>query len=333
MKQEGLKWILGAMILGIVGCSTMGSSGGKGAFKPQQLNEEEQRRVSYYGELKNGLLVDELWTAQQNEQTLRFSNERRSYEGVLLLRYLGLRGVLNEDESEQFIRAVFDRIPTDNPNGEPIRNIVIPKWFKGGSPLILQIATTIIKDKAKREYPAIVVLLNANGAVIDQFGYKVAQELNPTYQCPRFASRNGKRYLEADGTYVFIVQGNMLVSSSTLMSGDLPPLDSAKTPRAKLNLSDSYLRDENPKNDSIVFPVLKAMYEDEKSEPLDRLHAGLQLFLYYLYQQNDDEAEVIAKQLQASPLLGNSGVARMEISSIIREDLPFILKMNRRFYR
>ncbi|MCX7787826.1 MAG: hypothetical protein N2442_09025 [Spirochaetes bacterium] len=332
MKRQGIVWILGVMFFSLVGCSTMESPGGKGAFKPQLLNEEEQKRVSRYGELKNGLLVDELRTPQRDEQTLRFSNERMSYEGVFLLRHLGLRGVLDEEESEQFIRAVFERIPTDNPNGAPLRNIVIPRWYREGSPLILQINTTIIQDKAKT-YPVILVLLNANGTVIDQFGYKVAQELRPTYTYPRFERRNGNRYLEADGTYLFMVQGNGLVSSSTRTSGELPSLDSAKTIRAKLNLTDSYLRDENPKNDTMVFPVLKEIYEDRKSQPLDRLHAGLQLFLFYLYQQKDDEAEEIAQQLRISTLLEHEGVVRTEIPSIIREDLPFILKVTRGFYR
>ncbi len=151
MERTWIKWILGLLILGVAGCSTLGSSGGKGTFKPQQLSEEEQRRISRYGELRNGILVDELRTAQPNEPTLRFHNERISYEGVLLLRYLGLRDVLGFEESEQFVRAVFEKIPTDNPDGVPLRNIVVPRWYQKGFPLVLQISTVFIK----RENPAI----------------------------------------------------------------------------------------------------------------------------------------------------------------------------------
>lgn len=332
MERTWIKWILGLLILGVAGCSTLGSSGGKGTFKPQQLSEEEQRRISHYGELRNGILVDELRTAQPNEPILRFHNERISYEGVLLLRYLGLRDVLGFEESEQFVRAVFEKIPTDNPDGVPLRNIVVPRWYQKGFPLVLQISTVFIKEKT-RQFPAIVLLMNVNGAMIDQFGVKMVRQLNPQYQYPRFFTRDNTTAVEADGVYLLVVQGNMRVSSSTRMSGDLPSLDSAKTPRAKLNLTDAYLRDENPKNDSIVFPVLKEIYENEKSEPLDRLHAGLQMFLYYFFQQDTEKAEEIAEQLKASPLLDNTVIARMELPSIIREDLPLILKLNRGFYR
>jgi hypothetical protein len=198
--------------------------------------------------------------------------------------------------------------------------------------LVLQISTVFIKEK-NRQFPAIVVLMNAPGDILDHFGHKVARQLNPKYPYPRFLTKDSNTTVEADGVYLLVVQGDMLVSSSTRMSRDLPPLDSAKTPRAKLNLTDSYLRDEDPKNDSIVLPVVKGIYEDEKSEPLDRLHAGLQLFLFHFFHQDREKAEEIAEQLKASPLLENTVIARMEITPIIREDVPFILRTNREFYR
>lgn len=327
----GATTLWGATILVIAGCSTLGSSGGSGGPRPQQLSEEEKGRIARYGELREGILVDELRTRQQDEQTFEFTNERMTYEGVLLLRYLGLQNVLSEEEAEQFIKAVFKYIPQENPNGAPIRNIVVPRWYKNGMPLILHISTAYVQNKTKK-YPAIVVLMNTSDIVIDQFGYQIGREITPQYQYPRFVRKNQDMYLEADGTYVFVVQGNGLVSASTRMSDTIPPIEASMPPRTKLNLTDSYLRDENPKNDSIVLPILKEIYEGEKTAPSDRLHAGLQLFLFYFFHQETDKAEAMAEELQASPLL-NDGGPRREISSIIKKDLPLIIMINRRLYR
>ena len=332
MKRRWMGWILGVVFLGIIGCGTTGSRGSPTVPPPQQLSEEEQGRISHYRKLKKGLFVDELQTVQGNRETLRFYNERMTYEGVLFLRYLGLQDLLDEDESEQFIKALFEKIPIDNPDGVPIRNIVIPQWYERGFPLILQVTTVVIQSKTKK-FPAIVVLMNASDTVLEQFGSKEARQFIPMYSYPRFATKDNHTTIEADGTYIFAVQGNMLVSSSFRTSGELPSLDSAKTRRAKLNLTDSYLRDENPTNDSLVLPVLMEIYEDKKAEPLDHLHAGIQLFLFYFYQQDRDNAEKIAEQLKASPVLDNSVISRMEIKSIIQKDIPFILKMNGRLSR
>ena len=327
MKRRWMVWILGAAFLGVLGCGTLGSRGVPASPPPQQLNEEEKGRISHYKELKEGLLVDELQAPQQGRQTLQFYNERMTYEGVLLLRYLGLRDTLNEEASERFIKALFENIPVENPDGAPIRNIVIPRWYKNGFPLILQVTTVFIQGKT-RKFPAIVVLMNASDIILDRLGYELARQKDPQYPYPRFMTKDNHTMVEADGTYIFAVQGNMLVSSSLRTSGELPSFESAKSPRAKLNLTDSYLRDENPKNDSVVLPVLKEIYEDKKSEPLDHLHARIQLFLYYFYQQDRESAEKIAGELQASPLLENSEISQREIKSIIKEDLTFILRMN-----
>jgi len=317
-------WILGVVFLGFLGCATMGSLLGS---KSQQLSEEEKMRLSRYRALKEGLLVDELQASQKGRQTLRFYNERMTYEGVLFLRYLGLREILDEEASEKFIKALFENIPVDNPDGEPVRNIVIPQWYKNGFPLILQVTTVFIQGKT-RKFPAIVVLMNASDIILDRLGFELARQKDPQYPYPRFMTKDNHTTVEADGTYIFAVQGNMLVSSSLRTSGELPSLESAKTPRAKLNLTDSYLRDENPKNDSNVLPILKEIYEDPNSKPLDKLHAGMQLFLYYFFQHERECAEKIAGELQTSPLLENSEISQREIKSIIMEDLAFILRMN-----
>lgn len=324
MKRRWMGWILGIVFLGFLGCATMGSLLGS---KSQKLSEEEKGRLSRYRALKEGLLVDELQASQKDQKNFQFLNERMTYEGVLFLRYLGLREILDEKASERFIKALFENIPVDNPDGEPLRNIVIPQWYKNGYPLILQVTTVFIQGKT-RKFPAIVVLMNASDIILDRLGFELARQKDPQYPYPRFMTKDNHTTVEADGTYIFAVQGNMLVSSSLRTSGELPSLESAKTPRAKLNLTDSYLRDENPKNDSNVLPILKEIYENPHSNPLDKLHAGMQLFLYYFFQQDRESAEKIAGELQASPLLENSEISQREIKAIIKEDLTFILRMN-----
>ncbi|GAB4366289.1 MAG: hypothetical protein Kow009_03100 [Spirochaetales bacterium] len=332
MKGAWNGLLAGIVVLGFLGCSTLGAGTGGGTVKSQKLSEEEQSRLSRYQEWKEGLLVDEMDPDRQKGESLQFQNERISYEGVLLLRCLGLRRVLNEDDSKRFIDAVFCQIPTENTDGVPIRNIVVPSWYEKGYPLVLQITTVLLQNKS-RKIPVIVVLMNASGDALDRFGAEAARKLAPRFPYPRFAYTEKNAEVEADGVYLLVIQGNSLVSSSPRRSGDLPPIESAETTRARLNLTDSYLRDENPGNDAMVLPVLRELYEDEKSEPLDRIHAGMQLFLYYFFQHEAEKAEQIAEELKGSSILETESVKGMEIRSIVQEDLPFILKMNRRLYR
>lgn len=329
MKERHLAWILGTMILGLVGCATQGPGSKTEAPKPQVLSPEEQDRYTRYRNLKEGLFVDEFFAPGNKGDTVRFHNECISYEGVRFLRFLGLRKMLNEEESRQFIQALFEGIPLENPPTIPIRNIVVPRWYITGFPLILQVTTTRIK-RENEEFPALLVLMNVHGGLLETFGPGMLRTMKPQYAYPRFVKDDKKMMLEADDFYAFAIRGNMIVTSSDLTSKELPPIGSAKTNKEKINLADSYLRDEDPSNDSTVYPVLKTIYEDESSSPVERLYAGANLFLFYLYQKEDRMAEKMVKELNASPLLENRQMNNPDIKKLIQEDLPLILAINRR---
>lgn len=332
MKESRLAWILGIMVLGFVGCATQGPGGKTEAPKPQALSPEEQDRYTGYRNLTEGLFVDEFFAPGNKKDTIRFHTECISYEGVRFLRYLGLRKVLNEEESRRFIQAVFEGIPRENPPTLPIRNIVVPRWYITGFPLILQITTTRIKSE-NEEFPALLVLMNVHGGLLEAFGPGVLRTMKPQYPYPRFVKGDKKTMLEADDFYVFAIRGNMIMTSSACTSKELPPIGSAKTNTEKINLADSYLRDEDPSNDSTVYPVLKTIYDDESSSPVERLYAGANIFLFYLYQKEDRMAEEMMNELNASPLLENSQMNNADIKQLIQEDLPLILSINRRLSR
>ncbi|MFQ3620325.1 MAG: hypothetical protein SNJ78_05185 [Spirochaetales bacterium] len=329
MKGRVLWFCVVCFVVG--GCATTPSSN----TVKQSLSEEESTRIHNYKNLPGKLHIDPLQPPETSGPFHNLSNECKAYEGVALLRLLGLRNLLDEELSLQFIQGMFEGIPQQNPTGKGIRNLVVPHWYKNGTPLIVHLTTATARVQEEKREQALVILLNTPSDFIAQFGVSIVREMViPKYTYPRFISLGSKAIIEADGVIVFFLYGQRFAAASETYSGEsLPEFETVKDVQSRLNLTDAYLRDADPRNDEKVLPVLTEIYQGTQYSPQHRLHAGAQLFLYYLYQQKDQEAGDIAQQLSNSPLLSSPDLSKTALPAIIKEDLPLILAINRRLYR
>lgn len=285
----------------------------------QNLSSAEKEKVNYYAALSD-FYIDEL---QINPAGPYFETDpnRQAYEGYNVIRLLGLDKILSQDECLQTIKAMFHSIPVNTKVGDPIRNIVIPGYYdNNGGPLIIHITFAYSGNKR----PSVVCMFNTSKN-IRNMDPPYIRRLGPTLAYPRIFNDNGKLTIEGGDVYSFqLIVENGIVSASGAVDRKLPAFDSVTDITEKVNLTDYYLRDADPSNDEEVLPVLYSAISTADN-PINKLHAYMQLFMYYLFKNDLPQAQEQLDAVQAAGLLQADQVKDTEIASVVEHDMPAIL--------
>lgn len=290
--------------------------------KNDPLSFEERARVNSYSLISDSIYIDELQEIE-NHTFFPIDPYTEAYEGMRLIRLLGLHNSLSVKDQFIFIDAVFNNIPQDTiAAGIPIRNIVVPKWYTNGSPLILHITKVFTGNKV----PSILILFNTQDGIRD-LDADYIKALLPGEEYPCIVKNDTGMFIRAKDYYTIKILPNTIVSGSGAVGKTLPDLNSITNILDKINMTDNYLRDGDPDNDALVEPVLKEAISNKDVAPLNKLHATIQLFMYYLFSKDINNAEKIAKQIPTSIFMSEDAVSTTEIAEFANNDLIPMIKI------
>jgi hypothetical protein len=320
MKKIALLGLIGLLAFS---CVTTGnsSSGRQSRQTGPSLTEEEMEQLASYKALESGFLVDELNTLEGEVYVA--DPYTQAYEGYRVIRLLGLIEKLTIEEQQQFIQALFSNIPTESGAGDKVRNIVVANYYENGDPLIVHITKAF---SGPNKTPAVVAVFNTAGS-IRMFGYKLIKSLGPAVDYPRFIKNSDGMKLVGKEYYSIKFLSSGQVSASSATDKELASFESLEDASERVNLTDNYLRDGNKENDDQVVPVLESVIADESVEPIVRVHANLQLYMYYLFRGDLAKAKEITTSLIDSELMDDSVVSGSELAEAVSNDMPTILKI------
>jgi len=312
-----------AVLVVVTGCITIGpdtdKDKGATAFP---LTVEQYEQLETYRKINREIDIDDF---VDYEQPIRYVNPyTQAYEGYRILRLFGLHRLLSLPARYECIRALYSAVPTRIVVGAPIRNIIIPGWFVSGEPLILHVSQAFTGS----QQPVMVVLANTESG-IRRHGYPVIQRLDPAVEYPRFVDTGTSYAVIANEQYATVLFPDGRVSASSALGHQLPNFDDLPDSRAIINLSDAYLRDEDTENDGVVVEPLLAVASNDAEDPLLRVHARLQLFMYHLFQGDLTRAERTAEEARDFMLGREEDFSESGTDKLVLEDVPSILKIAR----
>lgn len=286
------------------------------------LTIEESERLESYQKITREILIDDLVSS---DETLRYTDPyTQAYEGYRVLRLFGLHKKLSLSAQYEFVRALYSALPVSLNVGHPIRNIIVPDWFENGEPLILHITQAY---SANQQLVALALANTAGG--IRRHGYRVIQRIEPAVDYPRFIDTGEGYTILGNEQYATVLFPDGRVSASGAVGHLLPLFEEIEDSRKKINLSDAYLRDESIENDKDVFAPLRAIANDVSEEAFLRIHAQLQLFMYYLFQGDVKQAQRIADDVKSFMLSQEGDFTESGTDELVLNDLPSILKIAR----
>ena len=322
-RRIGMGLVL--MLIVLAGCATTGARSGNASSAQGRaeeaavaLTEAEAAQLARYRALGEELVVDELQPA--SEATFVIDPYTQVYEGYRIIRLLGLVDRLSVAEQYAFIDALFRDLPSPVAFAEPIRNIVVGRWFTNGEPLIVHVTQAFSGD----QIPSLVAMFNtADG--IRNLGYAFMQTYGPAVDYPRFVLADDRVRMVAQEFYGIKLLENGQVSASGAVGQDLPDFATIEDVSTRINLTDAYLRDGVRENDAAVVPVLEGVIGDETVAPLPRVHARVQLFMYYLFSGDLSAAQGVSDALQGWEIMDDRTVAETELAEVVLVDVPNIL--------
>lgn len=327
MKNMRYITIAALLSLAMAGCASSGGSTPSSSvdeLRAQvELTEEQQAQLASYRALEEGaVLVDELQA--QPAEVYEIDPYTQSYEGYRVLRLLGLFDQLSLADQYEFIAALFRDIPNPVVFGAPVRNIVVGQWYENDEPLIVHVTLAFSGDD-EITLPAIVSAFNSQRG-IRQFRHQAIQAAGPAVEYPRFAQSDDRVVPVFNEQYVLnVLESGQVSASRAAGRTGLPDFATIADVRQRVNLTDDYLRDGNPENDALVVPVLNEVIEDESAPALSRVHASLQLAVYYLFAGDLATAKSVSDDILASELIGLPEVSQTELAEVARIDLPNII--------
>jgi len=285
------------------------------------LSEIELERLEKYKSLDVNFYIDEIMEIEKGTELYNLLPETMAYEGMRLISLLELYKTLSIEEQYEFIKALFMNIPVNIEACKPIRNIVIPKYFNNGEPLIVHVTTALTGNG----HPSIVALYNAS-KLIRKMGAEFVKGMSPEVQYPGIFEINGKKVIYAGGSYTYAILNDNRVSASSAVDKELPKLTAVGDVLEKLNLIDAYLRDGTIDND-VEVPILNDIITKEDIEPAYLLFAKLQLFIANLFRKDYENARKLVIELMESPLLKDEKVAGGDLENAIRYEIPSIYRI------
>ncbi len=314
-----------AAVVVLAGCVTPGPQPGStppAQSQPEEpaitLTEVEAAQLATYRAVGEELLIDELQPAPAT--TFMIDPYTQAYEGYRIIRLLGLVDRLSVAEQYAFIDALFRDLPNPVAVAEPVRNIVVGQWYTDGEPLIVHVTQAYSGDRI----PSLVAMFNTSDGIRD-LGYEAMQAQGPAVEYPRFVRVDGSVRAVAREFYAIKLLENGQVSASGAVGQTLPDFATIEDVRTRVNLTDAYLRDGVRENDTAVVPVLEAVIADETVAPLSRVHARMQLFMYYLFAGDSAAAREVSDALQTWDLMSELTVAETELAEVARIDVPNII--------
>jgi hypothetical protein len=286
----------------------------------QNLSEIEKEKIENYKSYTN-IFVDEL-LAHNSDDYFEADLNRAVYEMYLVLRLFGLHEKFTSDEKSIIIRAFYEKIPKNIKVGTPIRNVIIPSYFLNKDPLIFHVTFAYSGNR----YPTIVILTNTKGNIRSS-GYEAVKNNGIGFQYPRITTINDRMVIQSDNNYSVAILSNGIISASSAVGKELPLINENENTLEMLNLTDDYLRDGILENDDSVLPIINKTIADNTKEPMERLFANMQLYIYYLFKNDMNNVTRIITVINESGLLEDETIRDTEIADIARNDMKNIVEI------
>jgi hypothetical protein len=238
-----------------------------------------------------------------------------------LLDTFDLHEILSFEEKEAFFNALFGFIPAE-PTNDFFRAVGVGEYLSDKSPLILYARVYKPSDKAPAGSKGVlqftgnfIVIRNSKTGKIDFLQIKKIITPNINWVSSGIIFADGS-FVKA--SYLFSQEGENKLKED---AGDNIYLQ-------YVNLADNYIKDEIKDNDDKALEMLNEAFNNS-ADPIIRITAKLNTFLYYLYKQNVDSAEdALAIAVQLSNETENIAPSFKQVIDI---EAPTMLKIYKNY--
>ena len=188
----------------------------------------------------------------------------------------------SNSEKTKFMSYLFDQLPINGQDGVT-REVHVGKFFEDGSNLVIRVGTFTAAPDATIESDKVIMILTnilamPDGSLNKSTGVFLHVDLNV-------------------GT-ILILNNSLLtdsrnISSEETNSSDLTTMSSLE----KVMLAQSFLKDENPKNDLIAANIADEIIKGNTEPPAIIIMAMIFKYNYLLSQEDIAQAEVLWKEI------------------------------------
>ena len=182
-------------------------------YKIQRLDTVQEEKIERYNSATEKFFVDSFTADSENYMVLEPYSQ-----SLVVMKLIYLFGL--EDftiiEKRNLALSIFGKIP-DGKESAVIGNLVVPRWFENGEPLIVSF-TKVCKWRKK---PKIVVITNTVPLLQnagDDFVRKTPVQL---VKYPQVIQQDAERYYLGGDTFEFVIEEDgLLQDSSFVRAGD-----------------------------------------------------------------------------------------------------------------
>lgn len=240
-----------------------------------------------------------------------------SYEAFQIALRFDLHQTLTPQEFAFFAYSLFENLTIVDKNLAEIRDVIVPRYFANGAPLVIHVTFLGMGDK-------LMLVWIAN--TFDQgedWDPDLAKLRGPLVPVPRFEDI-GKRNNGAGALsgIIHIYDGFL-----TTIQDDQILLDPDKTEDREVafDLADDYIRDRQRGNEGWIPARLERIGRDESQDPVVRALAYLNLIQHYFYLEDGDSFNLSFEEYKASGLMSDPSLVGNVISEVGEKFVPYIL--------
>jgi hypothetical protein len=229
---------------------------------------------------------------------------------------LELHEKLSQETKQELFAAIFGYAPAPGAKGGYYRTVGLGGYFDNGDPLILYLYAGLPNEKA----PAGSLLIPTVNGNFFRVTEKDTDKTSNAHMPRSITALNWSSIgvVFDDGR---VVKASYIrnVERETAYKNREDPTD----PLIRVNLADFYIHDEIAENDGEALSLLQAVLADPSASPIFKTMANLNLFLYYLSQ--DDPAKAEAPLAEAQRLAQSTKDIDPAIIRVANTDAPAML--------
>lgn len=228
-----------------------------------------------------------------------------------IIHALDFKPPLRLAQKQRLMEALYANIPQGVRHG-PFANIAVGEYFDDGSPLLIRLG--VFSPQPEFEPPADRIVMLQSNVV-----------LGPSKQT---TVKNAGRFVSFEKNYskVYLLSADgRLVAQEDLYNEELEMTlqQESNVLLNKVIAANSFVRDERPENDHIARTILNEVLHSPEATPNLRIRASSNLFLYYLAQNDLENARTVRSQILSR---GEHNYNESSIT-IMETDMPHMLEL------
>lgn len=217
----------------------------------------------------------------------------QAYDAMIVLSTFNLDSVLPEPLQIRLMDEFFAAMPEEpTGNAYTVSEAFVGGWMDDGSPLELQLRVATINPDVARDGTVYVVVVASNAETDPSSGEPIRTPIPERTGFPGFSA------FETNGhSLIFVLYENgRLVSSSVYAESENTEMAYAVArvqPFAAVNLIDTFIRDGDVENDTLIPALFESLDQQEELELPVAATARLNRLMYAVFEGRLDDAEEI----------------------------------------